>query len=476
MEIIIGREEEKTILGAALYSNEAELIAIYGRRRIGKTYLVRNYFYGNLVFEMTGLHNASLREQLANFSSSLQTAMGMAVPPAPPSNWMDAFQKLDNFLISLPKKKPIVVLFDEMPWLSTPKSGFLQAFGYWWNTRASRIPHLKVVICGSAASWMIKKVFNDRGGLHNRVTHRIRLLPFRLKETEQFLQHHGVKLDRYQVMQLYMAMGGIPHYLKQVKKGESATQNIDKLCFAKNGFLRTEFKDLYHSLFANAGNHEAIVRALSKKPGGMTRPEIIKACGFTTGGWITEVFDELEQSGFISQHIPYDRRVRDAIFKLTDEYSLFYLKFIEDSRASGAGTWLRLSGSASYTSWCGFAFESVCQKHVSKIKHALGISGVYTEHSAWRYHPKKGEKGVQIDLLLDRADYCINLCEIKFSTTEFVIDKKYATEIDKKVQVFKQHMKIKKTVFPTMITTYGVKQNIHSTGRIVNEVVMDELF
>jgi uncharacterized protein len=476
METIIGRDEEKKILSDALQSRDAEMIAVYGRRRIGKTFLIRNHYDKHIRFELTGVHEASLKDQLHSFSLALQSSMAIPVAPADPDNWIDAFSLLSDHLKTLLKKEPVVILFDELPWLCTPKSGFLQAFGHWWNTWASRHPLVKVVICGSAASWMIRNIINDRGGLHNRVTQRIRLLPFTLAETERFLLHHGVKLGRYQVLQLYMAMGGIPQYLKQVRKGESAAQTIDKLCFTKNGMLKTEFDNLYQSLFAHAENHEAIVRALSKKAKGMTRAEIIEACGFTTGGWTTELFDELEQSGFITQYIPFDRTLRDAIYKLSDEYSLFYLKFIEGARATGAGTWLRLSQTQSYTSWSGFAFEAVCQKHVDAIKQALGIAGVYTEASGWRYTPKKGETGAQIDLLLDRADHSINLCEMKFSGDEFTIDKKYAVELDNKVTTFKAQTKTRKTIFPTMITTYGTKQNIYYTGRIVSEVTMEDLF
>ena len=476
METIIGREEEKRILSGALNSGEAELIAIYGRRRIGKTFLVRNQFHKEIVFEITGIHGASLGDQLQNFSTALKDAMKIPVVPAAPANWIEAFRMLNDHLESVIRKKPAVVLFDELPWLSSPKSGFLQAFGHWWNTWASRKKMLKVVICGSAASWIIKHIINDRGGLHNRVTKRIRLVPFTLSEMELFLEHRGISLDRYQKLQLYMALGGIPQYLRQIEKGQSAAQTIDRLCFSKNGMLRTEFDDLYKSLFANARDHEAVVRVLSKKAKGMTRAEIIAACRFTTGGWTTELFDELEQSGFITKYIPFGRTMRDLVYKLTDEYTLFYLKFMEGVRATGSGTWHRLSKSQSYTSWGGFAFEAVCQKHVDAIKKALGISAVYTEVSNWRYVPKEGAKGAQIDLLLDRADHCINICEIKFSSDEFIIDKKYAAEIDNKARTFAREVKTKKTIFPVMITTYGTSRNQYYTGRIMGEVIMDDLF
>lgn len=475
-DIVIGREEEKKLLEELLYSGEAELIAIYGRRRVGKTYLIRNFYQKYLAFEFTGVHEASLRNQLQNFSLALQQAMNSPIPPAPPGNWIQAFQFLISFLQTKIDKEPVVLLFDELPWIHTPKSGFLPAFGLWWNSWASRQRLLKVVICGSAASWMIKNVINDRGGLHNRVSRKIRLLPFTLGEAASFLQHRGIRLDAYQQLQLYMAVGGIPQYLKQVSKGESAVQAIDKICFGKTGMLLTEFKELYKSLFDQADRHESIVRALSKKPAGMSRAEIMKAAGFTTGGGVTELLQELEESGFITQHISFNRVLRDSIYKLSDEYSLFYLRFIEQNRNSGSGTWLRLSTTQSYKTWSGFAFEAVCLKHIAQIKQALGIAGVQTTASAWRYVPVKEETGAQIDLLIDRKDQCINLCEIKFSTGEFVIDKKYAAELDQKVKVFTEKAQPRKTIFPTMITTYGVKQNDYYTGRVQAEIKMEQLF
>ncbi|WP_460687029.1 AAA family ATPase [Niabella aquatica] len=474
---VIGRTDEKTILKEALNSGEAELIALYGRRRVGKTFLVRNYFASQIAFEFTGMHEAGLQDQLFNFSQALQAAATIAIPPAIPQNWIQAFTMLTDFLKTKLGKKPTVVLFDEFPWIHTPKSKFLEAFGHWWNTWASLQPQLKVIICGSAASWMIKNIINNRGGLHNRVSRTIRLLPFSLAECARYLKSRQIRLDQYQILQLYMAMGGIPLYLKQVNKGESASQAIDKLFFEKNGFLKNEFNNLYRSLFNNAGNHEAIVRALAKKPSGMSRYELIEACGFTTGGGTTRIFDELEQSGFIAQYIPFEKTSRDSIYKLSDEYSLFFMKFVAHARATGTGTWQKTATGQSYKSWCGLAFEAICQKHPLQIKRALGIAGVLTENSAWRYHPKvQTAAGAQIDLLLDRQDHCMNVCEIKFAAGEFVIDKKYAGELDHKITVFREQTQTRKTIFPTFITTYGVKKNDYYIGRVQAEVTMKDLF
>lgn len=476
MEIIIGRQEEKNMLEDKLRSGEAELIAIYGRRRVGKTFLVRNFYHKYLAFELTGIHEASLSDQLLNFSLALKEAMGIVNPPATPPNWIQAFVLLSNYLKGKLANEPVVILLDELPWIHTPKSGFLSAFGHWWNSWASRQKTLKVVICGSAASWMIEHIIHNKGGLHNRVSASIRLLPFTLGETEQYLVSRGIKLDQYQLLQLYMVMGGIPQYLKQVKKGESAAQAIDKLCFSKDGPLKMEFTILYRSLFLNPGHHEAIVRTLAKHSKGMSRAEIIAACGFTTGGGTTRLFEELEESGFITQYIPFNRTARDIIYKLSDEYSIFYLKFIEHAKATGPGTWLKKATGRSYTSWCGFAFEAVCQKHIVQVKKALGIAGVYTECSVWRHSPNDHEKGAQVDLLIDRRDHCINLCEMKFGVAEFLIDKSYASELDSRLNIFREQSKTKKTIFPTMVTTYGTKHNIYFTGRIQAEVTMGDLF
>jgi predicted AAA+ superfamily ATPase len=479
MTEVIGREAEQKILTEKLVSSRPELIALYGRRRVGKTYLIRTFLKNEIVFEISGIHEASLKDQLKNFSLALTRATKSVAPLAIPTDWIQAFDDLDRYLVDiLLPDQPAVLFFDEFPWLETPRSKFLKAFDHWWNSSGSKRGQLKVIICGSAASWMIEKIVDNRGGLHNRLTQTIRLLPFTLSETEAYIKSIGSGLDQYQILQLYMTMGGIPYYLQHIRPGQSAAQTIDKLCFTKDGFLQKEFTNLFTSLFAHPDQHEKVIRALSQKGKGLSRQEIIDECGFTTGGGTSKLLKELEESGFITAYIPFGKAINESVFKLSDEYSLFYQKFIENAKATGAGTWLRQANTASYMSWCGFAFESVCHKHTVEIKKALGISGVLTEESGWRFQPAKGSghAGAQIDLLLDRQDRCINICEMKFATDEFVIDKKYAAELDNKVNTFRRETNTKKTLFPTMITTYGVKKNDHYIGRIQGEVIMKDLF
>lgn len=456
-------------------SDVPELIALFGRRRVGKTFLIRQYLEKQLRFEFTGTRDARLEEQLGNFNKTLGKAAGSDKLYQKPANWADAFDQLNHYLIPELKSSKAVVFLDEFPWLNSHKSGFMPAFDHWWNSWGTKQANLVVVICGSAASWMIQHVVNNKGGLHNRITRKIRLLPFNLQETEAFLKARQVNLDRYQILQLFMVMGGIPHYLKEIHKGESSTQAIDRICFTKDGLLETEFKNLYHSLFDDATKHIAVVRALAGNNSGLTRNEIIRKVGLSSGGTITGLLEELIESGFVTAWQPYEKKSRDTIYKLADEFTHFYLKFMEGNRASGAGVWQSFSTGQSWRTWSGVAFERVCLKHSSQIKKALGIAGVYTEESAWRYIPKEG-KGAQIDLLIDRKDFVINLCEIKYSVSEFVIDKSYAGELENKRDVFRQETGTKKSLFITLVTTFGIKANEHSARLVQHSITMDSLF
>ena len=475
MANVIGREEEKFVLNNIISSGEPELVAVYGRRRVGKTFLIRNFFDKQLAFEFSGMHNASLQQQLENFTHTLSEA-SKNLSRGQPKTWLEALNQLKEFLSPILKKERKVVFFDEFPWVNTPRSGFLQAFENFWNTWASRQKNIVVIICGSAAAWMLQKVINNRGGLHSRVTKKIRLLPFTVAEVETYFKSKKVNLDRYQVLQLYMAMGGIPQYLKEIQPGESATQAIDRICFAKDGLLRDEFKNLYQSLFDDAGNHINVIRSLAKKSIGLTRSEIIKVCKLTSGGRTTQLLEELTESGFITPYIPFDRTAKDSIYKLSDEYSLFYIKFLEGTRPGGKGTWIRLSRETSWKSWSGTAFESICMKHEIQLKKTLGIEGVQTETSMWRYRAGKNEQGAQIDLLIDRKDQCINVCEMKFSISDFEITKSYASELKRKLKVFYDNTGTKKTLFLTIVTSFGIKNISSYPGLVQNEIKMDALF
>jgi uncharacterized protein len=473
--ILVGREKEVAALQSLLASPESELVSVIGRRRVGKTYLIQSVYLERIAFEITGMQNASVKEQLENFAVALNLYARPGLPMKRPSSWLEAFRLLILYLENTAGPEKQVVFFDEMPWLATHRSGFLNAFGFFWNSWAVK-NNVVVVICGSAASWMIRKVVHNKGGLYNRITKRIHLQPFTLNETERYLQKRGLNLNRYQITELYLAMGGIAHYLKDLQKGESVAQNIDRICFDPGGFLYDEFTQLYPSLFEHSENHIAVVRALASKWTGLSRADIIQITGISNGGGLTKTLEELEYSGFIAQYKPFGRKKRESLYRLTDEYSLFYIRFIEPMRQEGAGIWSAFQKKAGYQAWSGYAFESICLKHLPEIKKALGISGIFSTSSSFYQKGTEGMDGCQIDLLIDRDDGVINLCEIKWASSEFIITKAYAAELRKKIALFRHYSKTKKQVFFTFISAYGLLPNEHSRGLVDNELKLDDLF
>jgi uncharacterized protein len=471
----IGREKEQAILRETLQSGDADMVAVIGRRRVGKTSLIKTVFSERIDFEITGIQHAPLTEQLQHFATRINKTFYDGKAKLKPRNWLAAFQLLIDALEQRNKTDRMVVFFDELPWFDSHKSGFIRALGFFWNSWAVD-KDIVVLICGSAASWMIDKVVYDKGGLHNRITKRIDLLPFNLYETELYLKSNNVEYDRYQILLLYMAMGGTPHYLKEVNGELSATENIDIICFSPSGILNDEFNLLYPALFDNADIHLAIIRVLAQTWKGLSRKDILDQTGLADGGGITKALDELTRSGFISQYYPFGKIKKEGVFRLTDEYSLFYLRFIEKRQGRGEQIWQVMSQTPAIRGWSGYAFESICFKHLPQIKKALGITGVYTEASSFIHRGNDQQKGIQIDLLLDRNDRVINLLEVKFYNTTWVLDKADAMLLREKTDTFKLATQTTKQVFLTLISTFGIKSNSHSLGYVHRSFDMHILF
>lgn len=469
--LLVGRLSQQRRLREALESGRPELVAVYGRRRVGKTYLVRSFFQRQICFELTGSRNTPLRGQLQSFAHVMEQATGYR--HARPESWQHAFQELVRYLEPVAAEGGRRVLFfDELPWLAGRNSGFLQAFEYFWNSWASRQKWLIVVVCGSAASWMIAKVLRHRGGLHNRVTRRIVLHPFTLSETEELLKLQGVRWERPQVVELYMATGGIPFYLSLVERGKSAAQTIEDLIFAEDAPLRDEFDELYAALFEHHERHLTVVRALAKKQQGLTRGAILELTRMPSGGNITTILEELGTSGFIRRVVPFGRTERDALYRLMDEFTLFHLRW-----ARKGGPWTTIRGAPSWRTWSGYAFENLCLRHVHQIQAALGIAGVQVQISAWRHQPRSAnEVGAQIDLIIDRRDDVIHLCEMKFSDAPFAITKKYADELRAKEEVFREVTSTRKSLFLTFVTKSGLRENQYSLELVDAHVSLESLF
>ncbi|MCP5506218.1 MAG: AAA family ATPase [Chlamydiales bacterium] len=478
---VIGRKAEKKILEKYYTSKNAEFLAIYGRRRVGKTFLIRNYFKDKGVFfEITGALNSDLKEQLENFHSEYVGLFHAEIDQGAPKSWREAFQRLKQSLEKISKEQKIILFFDELPWLSSPRSKFLSALDYAWNRHFSQMDNVLLIVSGSAASWMINHIVNNTGGLYGRLSAHLRLLPFTLAETEEYFKSREVNLTRKQICEIFMVTGGVPKYLSYVEKGLSSLQVIHSLCFTPQSPLLSEFHKLYSSLFKNSEVHLRVIRALAQNKRGVLRSVLIERSGLKDGGQATLVLKELEESGFVASLPEQGKEKKEAHYYLNDEYTLFYLKWIEPNKGellNGVEKeyWIKKQSDPSWKSWAGFAFEGICLKHLGQIKKGLQIGGVSTSSSYWK-EAKEGRKEVEIDLVIDRADQCLNLCEMKFVNDEFVITKSYAEQLRRKRSLFEERTRTKKAIFMTLITPFGAKENGYLQEMISHQLTLDTLF
>jgi hypothetical protein len=467
---MVGRILEINRLNESLHSETSELIAVYGRRRIGKTYLIRNVCDKYIKFEVTALYKASLEQQLGVFFKELISRSDRFKSEDLPENWEQAFELLKLYLNSLKGKSKKVIFIDEFPWFDTHKADFIKYFGHFWNSYCEKRKDLVLIVCGSAASYMIKNIISNKGSLHARLSYSLRLMPFSLHETKLYLRSKQIKWSHYNILQLYTCIGGIPHYLSKIKKEESVVQNIQRLCFDTNGDLANEFNVVFESLFENSETHIAIVKMLAKARKGLNRDELIKATGFSGGGHFTNALNELTASGFITDYKAYNHKSKMTLYRLTDEYSRFYLKYIENYKNQGANFWKTMSQQQSYLSWAGYNFETLCLKHLDQIKKALGIEGIHSVASCWTGN------SAQIDLLISRKDNWINICEMKFYNNAYTIDRSEFKKLSEKINQFKQETQSKSTIVLTVISTFGVKNNEYAQDIVNDNLTADILF
>lgn len=483
VEKIIGREQEIKTLNGILNSREAEFLAIYGRRRVGKTHLIREYFSNKGVyFELTGQKDGKLQDQLENFITKFSEQFYPGLLLKTPKNWKDALKLLNDQINKVDESKKFILFLDELPWLASKKSNLMQSLDYYWNAYWSKKSNFILIACGSAASWMLDRLINAKGGLYNRLTRVILLKPYNLKETYEFLKSRGISLNHQQVLDLYMVFGGIPHYLKQAQKGKSALQTINDVCFKKEGLLYGEFDRLFKSLFEQSDIHESIVKAVGGQKDGISRDKLMEKIGKSSGGSLNKWLNELEVSDFIKSYIPLGKKKKDRYYRISDEYTYFYLNWIQPLKEKGVeggkGYWNIQVKTPKTLSWKGYSFESICLKHVDQIRTALELENIHCQIGGWRLLPKKGmkEDGAQIDLIFDREDGIITLFEIKYSDTVFVVDKDLSKQLAKKMEVFEKYFRSKKQISFAMISTRGIKHTIWSEDIVQNIVLLDDLF
>lgn len=473
-DIVIGRQREKSELDRCVRSNRSEFIAVYGRRRVGKTYLIENHFNQNFAFWYVGRRNISTRLQLKLFANTLQQFSKSS--PRNFNDWFEAFEAMQDYLDSLPEESRKVIFIDEMPWIDTRRSGFVSALESFWNGWAMRRRDIVFIATGSSTSWMKDKLLKNKGGLHARITCQLHISPFTLKETEEYLRCNGMDWDRYQILQSYMMLGGVPFYYSLLNPGISLTQNVDELFFRPDGQLRNEFYELYTALFQYADRYIEVVKTLASHKSGLTHTNLSKILKYE-GSPLSKILRNLERCDFIERWAQYGNKKKEEVFRLTDFYTLFYYKFIDSNSSKDEEWWSKNFDSPSVLSWMGTSFETVCLRHHKEIKSALGLNVISTETSSWhtKGNPDEGIPGAQIDMIVDRADRIIHLCEIKFSTNEYVLTKEYEKKLRERAGVFKELTKTRKSVVNTFITTYGVA-NAANKSIIHSQVTMDDLF
>lgn len=475
MRDLIGRNKECNRLDKCLKENNAQLVIVYGRRRVGKTYLINEYFNNTFSFKYTGAYNQSKEIQLRNFTAELNRKSKKEWTL--PKDWVQAFEYLREYIEQLPEGEKQIIFFDEMPWMDTHRSGFLSAFEYFWNDFASARKNLIFIVCGSATSWMVENLANNKGGLFNRQTCRLYLEPFNLSQTKEYLETKNIYWSDYNIAECYMIMGGIPYYLSLLDGEYSYTQNIDNLFFKKRAELWDEFEHLYHTLFKNGEKYITIVETLCEKRSGYTRGEIAEKTGIAANGKLTKMLNNLVDSGFIRPSAFYGNKKKEARYQMADYYTCFYFRFVKDNYGKDELFWSHALDLPSRRVWAGLTFEQLCKDHMPQIKNKLGIPSVLTSEYIWNY---KGDEdaeipGAQVDLLIERRDRIINLCEIKFSVNDFVIDKDYDLKLRNKIEAFRRSTATKNGIQLTMITTYGVKNNKYSSI-VGSQVTLKDLF
>ena len=479
MSNVIGRKSEIRELEKLYRSDRPEFVAIYGRRRVGKTFLIKQALKGRITFQHTGVSpvdqekgKSRMKIQLESFHYSLLNH-GLEGYTTPKS-WMEAFFQLEQLLTKLDDGSRQVVFIDELPWMDTPRSGFLPAFESFWNGWCSGRDNMMLVVCGSATSWILGNLSRSRGGLYGRLTDEIKLSPFTLKECEEYFAHEGIALSRYDIVQAYMVFGGIPYYISHFQKGQSLEGNIDKILFGRTPRLKDEFDRLFNAIFGNPKDCKKIIRLLATRHGGFTREEIAKAMGLPLGGGLTDTLNALTESDFVQRYVPYGKSGKSEHYKLIDNFCLFWLKYVEPNTADASFMTDNLTSDI-MKGWRGVAFEEVCWQHIAQIKRALEIGGVKSSLSAWNVKGDDEQEGVQIDLLIIRDDNVVNLCEMKFAGDAYTIEKDEELKLRRRIETLKGTLSRKQTVHLTLITTYGVAYGKHS-GIVQKHVGMDELF
>lgn len=471
--MIIARKEELSILKEAYECDSSQFIAIYGRRRIGKTYLAREAFNYNFFFSHSGIANGSKKEEINAFLQSLKEQGGEYDMQA--SDWLGAFSYLKRKIESSDLKKKVIFL-DELSWIAGKRGDeFLKALEFFWNSWASNRKDVLLLVSSSATSWLLNHIIHSKGGFYHRLNHTIKLSPFSLKECKEYVLNSDYGMTDGQILECYMVFGGIPYYWSLLKKGYGVSQNIDRLFFSETGELREEFTYLYSSMFNRPEEYIRIITAIAKKRKGLTRNELIEDAKIKDSGNLSKKIEELIACGFLKEYVPFGKKKVNIVYQLIDNFTIFYFHFMKPM-PTDTNFYLNNSQSGKLNAWRGLSFELVCLQHIDQIKKALGIYGVTTQECSWTCKPNEAEGivGHQIDFLISRKDSVINLCEMKYSQVPYAVTQKEEEDFRRRTSDFLRVTKTKSSVFTTLISPYGIQTNRYSNA-ISNVIDLSDL-
>lgn len=479
---LIGREKEVQELERLYRTDKSEFVAVYGRRRVGKTYLINQVFSDRIVFRHTGItpvdinsriEKSPMKVQLKAFFRSLNEQGGDFRKI--PHDWYEAFLMLKELLEKKKNGKKRVVFLDELSFMDTRKSEFIPALSDFYNNYVSRQSDILLIVCGSATSYILNNLVNNHAGLYDRLTYQMKISPFKLKDTELLLLHNGWKLPRLEITKAYMIFGGIPFYLDYLNPDYSLARNIDNLIFRKEGSLRNEFSRLFSSTFTNAELTEKIVRSLFKKRIGLTKDELLKSLGKSDSPAFRNAVLALEESDFVLKYIPFGGKKKDERIKLIDPFCLFYLRFVDRNSAFNESFYSDNQFSQPVLSAQGYGFEDVCFNHIPEIKKALGISGVQCEVGPYFQKDTDNNKAYQIDMVIVRKDNVVDLCEAKFSLSEFELNLKGNQRLAEKISHLNELLPKRYIVQAVLLTTFGLKNSQYSST-FQSVITLDDLF
>lgn len=480
---IIGREEELATISRLYTSERSEFLALYGRRRVGKSFLIEEAMENKFTFMTVGLFikvdkddaekvESYRQQQLRHFYSSLlEYGLPEEGNPAP-TNWLDAMNLLKKLLLSKRSRRKVVFI-DELPWLAGPQSSELVSeLGFFWNQWARKRKDILLIVCGSATSWMIDNVIREYEGLYGRVTETIALKPFTLAECERYWEKRGFHLSRYEVALTYMVIGGVPYYMDSFRPDRTMADNINTIYFNKDK-ARQEFKDVYAGLYSSSEVYINVIRQLGKRFYGMSRTELLEALDKKGGGNFSDVLENLIDSGIIRSYTLYGSPRKQTVYQLMDFFTLFYLRFCENTDFT---SWRSVQRSKPFYSWAGNSFELLVVEHIQQLADALRIKEYATPFS-WSGDTPDGDEA-QIDLVIpataERADY---ICEMKFSEGKYILKEEDADDITRHIEALKNSSihKLSHSIYVVLVTSFGVTESKHRSH--LNDIVtLDSLF